>query len=252
MPHIVIGAGSLGLILVVLSVILISGKSRKAQAHDRAVIEITQPDQSEMLHAARLRAEAELGDVELGGLRDAGSPGLRTAAPIVLAANLPVGNGGLSTRPGVMLTPELANFASGLSTYCTEHHLNILITSGVRSSEGQLDIIKQKIIGAHMTGAFPGLMDATVADRAIWTPAWEWLKRQRIPVNPPADCIKHDGTEAGASLHVKGLALDVIGGNLDALTHALVKFASSPEAQGGLRMTSLTRERDCVHIALTR
>lgn len=249
-PHIVIGAGSLGVALLVLSVILISGKSRRAQASDRSIIDIALPNPSEMAYAARLRSEADL-RWNLGDM-PAGSSAIHEKVPEPLEPVVSIGSGSLTARPGVILTKDLANFANGLSSFCSQHHLSVMITSGVRSGEGQLEIIKQKIAGAGMMHAFPGLMDATVQNRASWEPAWQWLKRQRFPVNPPADCVKQDGTEAGASLHVKGLALDVIGGNLDALTRALVRFASTPEAYGPLRMTSLTRERDCVHIALAR
>ncbi len=230
--------------------VLISGKSRRAQAADRSIIDIPLPTQSQLAYVARLTAESDL----RWSLADlpARSSALLDKAPEPLEPAIPIGGGALTARPGVIMTKDLANFANGLSTFCAQHHLAVTITSGVRSGEGQLEIIKQKIAGAGMMHAFPGLMTASVSDRASWEPAWQWLKRRRFPVNPPADCVKRDGTEAGASLHVKGLALDVISNNLDALTRSLVKFASTPEAYGALRMTSLTRERDCVHIALTR
>jgi hypothetical protein len=47
------------------------------------------------------------------------------------------------------------------------------------------------------------------------------------------------------------MAMDVVSDDLDALRDALSEFASSRQAKG-LRVAGLTRERDCVHISLTR
>ncbi len=236
-------------------VLLVSGKSRKARADVRATIEIAIPDLTPIAEVDKLRALADIGvaPVTTEETEEAHDPlsidmvDPHPATPISYGAAILV-------RPGVELTDELSGFANNLSTYFSARHLQATITSGLRSGDHQLEIIKDKIAGAHMTHAFPNLETATVADVNSWTPAWQWLKSRRIPVNPPANFINGEGNEIGASLHTKGLALDLIGSNLNlnALAQAIVRYANSPLAMGPLRITSLTRERDCVHVALTR
>jgi hypothetical protein len=235
-------------------VLLVSGKSRKARADVHSIIEITLPDLSVIATIEQLRVLAEIGvrPVATEGKEEAHDPlSIDVIEPD--HEDMPTKLGAaIAVRPGVVLTNDLSDFANNLSSFFSAHHLQATITSGVRSGDHQLDIIKEKIARAHMLRAFPNLENATVADVNIWTPAWQWLKSRRIPVNPPANFINGEGNEIGASLHTKGLAIDLIGGNLDALTRAIVRYANSPLSLGPLRITSLTRERDCVHVALAR
>lgn len=252
--HIVIGASTLMLCASLLLVLLISGKSRKARAEDRAVIEIALPEETQVLHYHRLM---ELAAIPATTAPEANEDPLAidmeaAPAPKTVAYKTISAEAALSVRPGVMLTDDLATFADGLAQYLATHHFQATITSGVRSSDRQLEIIKEKIARAGMSRAFPKLAYASVMDVDAWMPAWEWLKSRRIPVNPPATVVKSDGSEVGASLHTKGLALDVVSGSLNALTQILVQYGNTQIPAGSLHMTSLTRERDCVHIALAR
>jgi hypothetical protein len=52
---------------------------------------------------------------------------------------------------------------------------------------------------------------------------------------------------------LKGLALDLVSDNLDALKSALQSFVESRAAQSSpLQVVGLVRERDCVHISLAK
>lgn len=105
-----------------------------------------------------------------------------------------------------------------------------------------------------MMNQFPGLAAASIRDTALWQGAWEWLKVRRVPINPPADYVDDDGKKVGGSLHLKGLALDLVADDLDALKKGLEAFMHSPEhrKQRGLKITGLVREPDCVHISLSK
>ena len=256
--HLVIGAGGLAVTLCILLVLVIPGKSRKARAGEREVIEIVLPATGVQYDRTVMPAIPELPEIGEYVTRDLPRAEVQAeeeAFPTVSISShdgIPLTAGaGLYKRPGVMLTDELADFARDLSIYFSRNHFQAMITSGVRTGDRQLDIIKQRIVAYGMMNAFPGLANATVTDKEIWSPAWEWLKAHRVPVNPPADYMDDGGNMVGASLHLKGLAIDVVADNLDALKDAIIAYANSGRFAGGLRILGLTRERDCVHIALT-
>jgi hypothetical protein len=151
------------------------------------------------------------------------------------------------------MTKELAKFSQYLSKYFAENKLHAVITSAVRTSERQLDLIKERIERHGMSSEFPELANAGVADTAKWIKAFEWLKQHRIPVDPPADYTRGDGNSVRGSLHLRGLALDLSGGNLDVLANHLANFWDWSEKHpfDGLKVAGLLREGDCVHISLS-
>ena len=256
--HIVIGAGGLVVGLSILVMLVIPGKSRKARAGEREIIEIELPAVGMQYDRTSLSAIPMLPEIGAYVARDLPRAEVQVEEEAFATVSISSHDGipltagaGLYKRQGVMLTDELADFARGLSLYFSRNHLQAMITSGVRTGDRQLDIIKQRIAAYGMTNAFPGLANATVADKGVWSPAWEWLKAHRVPVNPPADYMDDGGNIVGASLHLKGLAIDVVADNLDALKDAIIAYANSGRFAGGLRISGLTRERDCVHIALT-
>lgn len=159
---------------------------------------------------------------------------------------------GLFKRGYVQMTKDLAAFAKNLSGYFSANNIQGLITSAVRTSTGQLDIIKQRIAERGMSSSFPALASASIRDTSAWIEAWEWLKAHHVPVNPPADYVNEDGSHVSGSLHLKGLAIDVIADDLDGLRDALAGYAESAanNAKKGLHVIGLVRERDCVHISL--
>jgi hypothetical protein len=255
--HIVIGASSLVMMLSMLIVLLISGKSRKALANSSAVIEIIMPDQSQMRYLAELQAYNNL---HVASLSSGANENSEQTDPVIQEAlSGHAGRGAVSRSvystvsklTGVMLTPELSDFAEGLTSYLASQGISVTITSGVRSGERQLELVKQRIAAYGMMSVFSGLSNASLEDKSAWAPAWEWLKAHHVPVDPPADFVDNNGNVISSSLHLKGLAIDLVAGNLDVLSRAIVRFANSGLERSELRMTGITRERDCVHIALT-
>ena len=177
--------------------------------------------------------------------------------PLVTVAirdGIPVSaSAGIFKRPQVQLTRELAGFAKSLSQYFSSNHMQAMITSGVRTGDRQLEIIKDRIQSYGMTSEFPGIMSATLRDKNIWEPAWEWLKSHHVPVNPPADYVDDEGNKVGGSLHLKGLAVDLVSDNLDALKSAIESYTDSKQAKSSpLQVVGLVRERDCVHVSLAK
>lgn len=250
-PHHFVVGGSFAAILVASLVLLVSGKSRQAQAVSNEPIEIRLP--SPAMEASLL---PELPGIGSGLLKDIPKSDV-IYHPLVTVAvrdGIPVSaTAGIFKRPTVQLTGELAGFARTLSQYFSQNHMQAMITSGVRTGDRQLEIIKDRIQACGMTSEFPGIRTATVRDKNIWEPAWEWLKARHVPVNPPADYVDDDGNKVGGSLHLKGLAVDLVSDNLDALKSALELFVDSKAAKSSpLQVIGLVRERDCVHVSLAK
>ena len=248
--HIYIGAGGIVFILCISLVLLIPGKTKKLRADVPTVIEIESPVKtSASIAMPSLQSIGEFVSRDIPRSEVIEAPGVQIASydGIPMEAT----GAGLFKRGSVALTKDLAGFAHSLSHYFSAHGMSAMITSGVRTSDHQLEIIKDRIAQCGMSRAFPSLEAATVSNKSSWTPAWEWLKSHHIPVNPPADYVNEDGNIVGGSLHLKGLAIDVVSTDLDALRDALVASANAGVSGGGLQITGLTRERDCVHISLS-
>jgi hypothetical protein len=155
---------------------------------------------------------------------------------------------GIVKRAGVQLTKNQAGFVSKLGQYLKSMGEYAIVTSGARSPDHQLSIIKQKIRAIGAWGKFPQLRHAIVSRSSSWLAAWEYLRARHVPVNAPASA----GGEASASNHIKGLAVDLISGSLDHLRSLILGFARSSFAlRSPLSVASIAREPGCVHINLT-
>ncbi|GEM_PF-2192793 len=167
---------------------------------------------------------------------------------ITLDHNLPVENASISRNPEVVLTSSQAKVVKAFGDYLNAHDAFAIVTSGKRTSEQQLDIIKERISEHGADSKFPHLEQATLADTKIWLRAWQWLRRKHVPVNAPAEV---PGADVRTSMHLKGLAIDFISDNLDHLRSMLADFSRSKYAtEAPLKITGIVREPGCVHINL--
>lgn len=154
---------------------------------------------------------------------------------------------GIAKRAGVQLTKNQASFVSKFGAYLRSIGESAVVTSGARSPQQQLSIIKSKVREFGATRLFPKLARASVAKTSTWLAAWGWLRARHVPVNAPASA----GGEAEASNHIKGLAVDMISGSLDHLKQLVLGFASSSFAnRAALHVASIAREAGCVHVNL--
>ncbi len=155
---------------------------------------------------------------------------------------------GISVNSEVTLTDQLAAVGKAFGKYLEAHDAWAVITSGKRTSEGQLDIIKERIVERGAEAKFPNLEDASVADWKTWLKAWQWLRRRHVPVNAPAAV---PGADVRTSMHLEGRAMDLISDNLDHLRGMLADFSRSKFARNApLHITAIVREPGCVHINL--
>ncbi len=247
--HVYIGLGSMLAILGIMLSLFVTSRTKRIAAAPSTVIEIPQLHKDSFTYvsfAARLAQAIPQADIML-------TPEVSIAAHdgISIYSDGAL-NFGLLKRDNVQMTAPLAKFAQTLSNYFSVNKMQALITSGVRTSAHQLDIIKERIAEYGQLDNFPGLKSASVADTAKWLSAWQWLKARHVPVNPPADVTNDEGNHVGGSLHLKGLAIDVVSDDLDALKQAieLYKVELEKSHTKGLHISSTLRERDCVHISL--
>lgn len=238
-----------------------SGKSRKVQADSQAILEIAAPSVHFVQNSPILPPLAAIASpasmapraetLERSLVTITGRDGL----PIMARLSNNEAAVGIYKRSYVSLTKDLAKVAQEISKYFAENNMQALITSGVRTSKGQLELIKDRIAERGMLKNFPGLQSATMKDTAIWKGAWEWLKARRVPINAPGDYVNDDGKKVGGSLHLKGLAMDLIADDLSELKKAIDAYAASPgnrKKKKGLRVVGAVLEPDCVHISLAK
>lgn len=238
--------------------LLVSGKTQKLRAGEGHTFEISAPKQATVLSiqlpqltniaamSAAIAPAAEI--IERSPVSITSKDGL----PIMAKLSNNVAGVGIYKRPTVQMTKDMAKLAQDISKFFAENNMQALVTSGVRTNKGQLELIKDRIAERGMMKNFPALASASIKDTAVWTEAWEWLKARHVPINPPGDYVNDDGQKVGGSLHLKGLAMDLIADDLDALKTALQSYMASPahRTRRGMKITGLVREPDCVHISL--
>jgi hypothetical protein len=248
--HVFIGLGSLIAILGIVLSLFVTSRTKKIAAAPNTVIEIVQPLKDTVRFsslATKMALAMPAADImltpEVSISAHDGIPVYADGSSIF----------GLLKRDNVLMTTPLAKFVQTLSKYFSDNKMQALISSGVRSSARQLDIIKERIAEYGQLANFPELKTAAVSDTAKWLSAWQWLTARHVPVNPPADITNDEGSKFGGSLHLKGLAMDVVSDDLDALKQAIevYKIESEKTRSKGLHISSTLRERDCVHISLT-
>ena len=154
---------------------------------------------------------------------------------------------GVVKRAGVQLTKKQAAFVSKFGQFLKSVGESATVTSGARSPQHQLSIIKAKVSAAGAARKFPELRHATPARPSTWLRAWEFLRARHVPVYAPNSA----GGEASASNHIKGLAVDFISGSLDHLASLVREFSHSRLGMlSPLHVVSIAREPGCVHVNL--
>lgn len=167
--------------------------------------------------------------------------------PVAGKRHRAVHSSGLVKRAGVQLTTKQAIFAQKFGQYLKSEGESAVITSGARSPEHQLSIIKAKVRSIGATRRFPELRHAIASRPSTWLRAWDYLRARHVPVNAPTSA---DGM-AAVSNHTKGLAIDFISGSLDHLASLVRQFSYSHLAMlSPLRVASIAREPGCVHVNL--
>jgi hypothetical protein len=246
--HVIAGFLSLFVAVMIAVVALISGKTKMAHADATTQMEIAAPviatagdslgtDEEATNTVAPQNQSFEVPVTNNDGL------------PLTASSHIPAAPVGVSKRPEVRLTENMAELMQSISGFMQKNNRYAILTSGVRSGESQLALVKQRIEEKGAEKQFAGIFNATLKDSTLWTKAWRWLANKGVPINPPADIVQNGRVVKRSSDHLKGHAMDLISPNLKDLYKQMQRYAASKEArQQDLRITAVVLEPYCVHI----
>ncbi|HYE74390.1 MAG TPA: hypothetical protein VEF04_13720 [Blastocatellia bacterium] len=246
--NVLAGFLSLFVALMIAIVALVSGKTKSAHADATTQMEIAAPVIASP--GADSAAHDHSHDDDASQTQSFAVP-IKNNDGLALAASshVPASPVGVSKRPEVKLTEDMAELSESIGNFLEKNRRYAIITSGVRSGESQLGLIKQRITEKGGQKLHAGIFNATLKDSTVWAKAWRWLANKRVPINPPADIVQNGRVVKKSSDHLRGNAIDLISPNLRDLHKQLTKYAASKEAkQQDLRITAVVLEPYCVHI----
>jgi hypothetical protein len=230
------GLGSFAAVLALAIALLVSGKSSVQAFSDQGQVIELPKETSPILSGADSVSRAQTTRYASFGI------------PLTLNQNIPAVDAGLSANPEVVLTDKQAELVKAFDEYLKSRGEVAIITSGKRTPESQLEIIKDRIEQLGAVRKFTRLAEATVADAKVWLPAWRWLVAKHVPVNAPAAV---PGVRVRTSAHLQGHAIDIISHDLDHLKGVVAGFMRSSFArQSDMKIGSILREPGCLHLTV--
>ena len=155
----------------------------------------------------------------------------------------------IQVRPSVNLTPQMRQVLGALEPYMRRAGLRVWVTSGYRSPQHQLDIIRRAAIARGLQRTHPSIVNPTVENVDSWRDAWdELLHRHNFVVNPPVRVRSRiRGAYYNPSPHIRGKAFDLAGAPLDRIAAAVRRYQ-----QDGGPISQILPEpvNNAVHIGL--
>jgi uncharacterized protein YcbK (DUF882 family) len=136
-----------------------------------------------------------------------------------------------------------------LEPYMRRAGLRVSVTSGYRTPQHQLDIIRRAAMARGLQRKYPSIVNATVEDVESWRDAWdELLHRHKFAVNPPVRVRSRiRGISYNPSPHTRGKAFDLAGAPLDQIAAAVQRY----QRDGGpIGQIKVERVNNAVHIGL--
>lgn len=244
--HVLAGFVSLFVALIITIVALVSGKTKSAHADATMALSIAAPVIASSGDSSHEHDDEKYTDQSQSfAVPITNNDGL----PLSASSHVPATPVGVSKRVEVKLTEDMAALSKSISEFMAKNKRYAIITSGVRSGESQLELIKQRVEEKGGQKLHASIFNATMKDSTVWEKAWRWLAAKGVPINPPGDIVKKGRVVRKSSDHLKGNAIDLISPNLRDLHKMLTKYAASKEAkQQELRITAIVLEPYCVHI----
>lgn len=179
-----------------------------------------------------------------------------------------VNNKWLVVRDGVVLTPSIEPVIIGLDGYFESAKLRAQVTSGKRTPEEQLALIKFYALKFNIDSTYPSILTATLTGKLLfdnkqvfeWQPAWAELLRQGVIINPPLKAIclfdytvngmNKKGKIIDQSVHSRGGAFDIGGASgtagIDDELRVIERAYASRKIQGWLGY-KVERKNNCIH-----
>ena len=149
----------------------------------------------------------------------------------------------------MQLNPAIETAVRGLDAHFSKANLRVTLTSGVRSPESQLSIIRSEAIKRGIDKKYPSIRTATVDDIESWRRAWdELLNREGFIVNPPKTTTSLiTGRSYSPSPHIAGTAMDLSGADLDRIADVVRGYCQSG---GAVSQILIERTNNAVHVGV--
>lgn len=172
----------------------------------------------------------------------------------------------LIVKSGVILTSIIEPVIVALDDYFEAANFTAIVTSGLRTAEDQLRIIRQYLKAKKLDVKYIEAMTCGVNDKLPdgnykWQMGWSALLNAKIIINPPKSAIllmdyvgmtkkNRKGDVFPPTAHINGTCVD-IGGGLDyniANELVIINKALSEKKIGGMVSVVAERNNNCVHI----
>lgn len=174
----------------------------------------------------------------------------------------------LKVKPGVVLNETIEARIVALDKYYQAANLVAYVTSGERSSNDQLQTIRNYCVRHGVDKEFPEILTCGVMDKIdfgegkklfTWQRAWSRLLNIGLVVNPPmpAAClfdyirngVNKKGEVIGHSPHYFGRAFDIGGGmDKDLSNEFAVLKAAIADGMKGIKGWLMEPKNNCLHI----
>lgn len=176
----------------------------------------------------------------------------------------------LKVREGVILTPIIEPVIIALDKYFEKANCSAWVTSGLRSADDQLRIIRNELIKRKLDAKYPDAVSKSVNEKIAhegqtiyaWQLGWSALLNVGFIVNPPVAAIclmdyisngvNKKGQLINASPHFQGLAFN-IGGGADGISGtvtnelAVIQSAVNDKIKG-IKSFLAERNNNALHI----
>jgi peptidoglycan hydrolase-like protein with peptidoglycan-binding domain len=155
----------------------------------------------------------------------------------------------IAISSGVVLNPTIENAIRGLDEHFRRANLRVTLTSGVRTAERQLGIIREQARNRGIDKKFPSILTATVDDIPSWKGAWEELFHGHgfIVMPPKKVRSSRNNVEYSTSPHVAGTAMDFSGADLNRIASVVKNYCA---AGGTVSQILIERKNNAVHVGL--
>jgi peptidoglycan hydrolase-like protein with peptidoglycan-binding domain len=165
------------------------------------------------------------------------------------ASTSPGGFAFITINPGVLTNPEINKVLRQLDGYFKKANLSVTLTSGIRTPQKQLDIIRNAAVRRGIDAKYPAIRTATVDDIESWLGTWdELLNRKKFIVNPPKPVTSRiSGRRIDISPHMKGRAFDLSGADLDRIASVVQSYCRD---NGGISQILIETVNNAVHIGI--
>lgn len=176
----------------------------------------------------------------------------------------------LKVNSNVVLNPLIEKVVIALDSHFEKAGLKAVVTSGVRTADDQLRIIRQflvsKQLGTKYQEALTGLVTDTTTLNGevvyVWQMGWSALLNAGIIINPPLrakllmdyfNVHKHNrkGDFFEQTAHASGVCVD-IGGGADGLNNEVAVIEEAKKDIPEISSWVIERNNNCLHLNLKK